>query len=108
GDAEPVADTLRGARLVALSGRTGADRYGDRGLWRDLHRCPLMRRAARRFDVAPGAYAAAQAHRHRSCTARLEAAPVGERDGIIEDFLVEAAVMGYAERMDVGKRVGRE
>src|SRR5215470_4745788 len=83
-DAEPLADQLHKARLVTLPSRQGTNRHRDGVLRRDLYGCTLMRCAACRLDVAADANAATQALRHRGGTAHLEAAPIGERNGIIE------------------------
>src|SRR5215813_11794264 len=105
-DAEPFADQLHKARLMALPGRQGTDDHCDGVLRRDHNGCTLVRCAARRLDVAPDTNAATQALRHRAGTARLKAAPIGQRNGIIEDFLVEPAVISHSERIDVGQRLG--
>ena len=107
GNAQPFAEQLHKARFVALPGRKSANCHGDGLVGQDLHDRLLMRRAACRFDVAAGADAAMQTLRPRGCAARLEAAPIGEGNRIIEDFLVVAAVVGHAERVDVGQCVGR-
>src|SRR5215471_12878660 len=105
-DAKPLADQLHKARLVALPSRQGTNCHCDGVLRRDLDGCALMRRAACRLNVTPNADAATQALRHRGGTARREAVPIGERNGIIEDFPIEAAVISHSERIGVGQRLG--
>ena len=106
-DAEPFADALRKAGLVALAARQRADGDVDAAFRMHMDLGVFARRAAGDFEIVRKPDAAQLAGAFGFALALVEALPVRQRERAVHDLAVVAAVVGHAERVGVGLRLRR-
>ena len=106
--AEPFRDALREAGAMALAARQRADRHVDAAFRRDRHLAPLARRPGGELDVIGERDAAALAAARGRRAPLREAVPVRARERRVHDPRVVPAVVGDAQRVGVGQRVGAD